>query len=61
MAVFDDTAENKLVLYPHKVEWKNRVPMAVKAEGEVVPLDKQEPLKAECRHFLESVATRTTP
>lgn len=61
MAVFDDTAENKLVLYPHKVEWKNRVPMAVKAEGEVVPLDKQEPLKAECQHFLESVSTRATP
>jgi UDP-2-acetamido-3-amino-2,3-dideoxy-glucuronate N-acetyltransferase len=61
MAVFDDTAENKLVLYPHKVEWKNRVPMAVKAEGEAVPLDKQEPLQAECRHFLESVATRIPP
>ena len=24
MAVFDDTAEHKLVLYPHKVEWRNR-------------------------------------
>src|SRR4029079_266402 len=39
MAVFDDTAKNKLVLYPHKVEWKNRVPEAVKAEAEVVALD----------------------
>jgi UDP-2-acetamido-3-amino-2,3-dideoxy-glucuronate N-acetyltransferase len=61
MAVFDDTIENKLVLYPHKVEWKNRVPTAIKAEGEPVPLDKQEPLKTECQHFLNSVATRTTP
>ena len=32
MAVFDDTAEHKLVLYPHKVEWRNRIPTAVKAE-----------------------------
>src|SRR4029079_9084965 len=39
MAVFDDTAQDKLILYPHKVEWKNRVPEAVKAEAEVVALD----------------------
>ena len=32
MAVFDDTAEDKLVSYPHRVEWKNRVPTAVKAD-----------------------------
>src|SRR5262249_20016131 len=61
MAVFDDTAENKLVLYPHKVEWKNRLPTAVKAKGEVVPLDDREPLKAECQHFLSCVASRTSP
>src|ERR1700738_3849180 len=34
MAVFDDTAEHKLVLYPHKVEWRNRIPTAVKKSGE---------------------------
>ena len=36
MAVFDDAASDKLTLYPHKVEWKNRVPTAVKAEGQSV-------------------------
>jgi UDP-2-acetamido-3-amino-2,3-dideoxy-glucuronate N-acetyltransferase len=61
MAVFDDTITNKLTLYAHKVEWKNRIPTAVKAEGEVVALDKQEPLKAECQHFLDCVRTRATP
>ena len=61
MAVFDDTAEHKLVLYPHKVEWKNRIPMAVKAKGDNVALDNREPLKAECQHFLDSVASRTSP
>ena len=45
MAVFDDTAEHKLILYPHRVEWKNRIPTAVKADGEIVPLDEQEPLR----------------
>lgn len=61
MALFDDTAADKLVLYPHKVEWRNRIPTAVKAEGEVVPLDTAEPLKQECRHFLECVASRRSP
>jgi UDP-2-acetamido-3-amino-2,3-dideoxy-glucuronate N-acetyltransferase len=61
MAVFDDTAENKLVLYPHKVEWRNRIPTAVKANGEVVELDDREPLQAECQHFLESIESRTPP
>jgi UDP-2-acetamido-3-amino-2,3-dideoxy-glucuronate N-acetyltransferase len=61
MAVFDDTSEHKLVLYPHKVEWKNRVPTAVKAQGEVVEIEDREPLRAECQHFIDCVATRATP
>ncbi len=61
MAVFDDTAEHKLVLYPHKVEWKNRVPTAVKADAEVVKIGDTEPLRQECSHFLECVETRKTP
>src|SRR6185436_437567 len=61
MAVFDDTAEHKLVLYPHKVEWKNRIPTAVKAKGEVVELESREPLREECRHFLSCVASREAP
>src|SRR3989454_3885751 len=61
MAVFDDTAEHKLVLYPHKVEWKNRVPTAIKALGEIVDLDNREPLRAECQHFLDCIASLTAP
>lgn len=61
MAVFDDTADDKLVLYPHRVEWKNRIPTAVKAQGEAVGLESCEPLRAECQHFLDSVASRTAP
>jgi UDP-2-acetamido-3-amino-2,3-dideoxy-glucuronate N-acetyltransferase len=62
MAVFDDTsADKKLVLYPHRIDWVDRVPVARKAEGEMVPLDKQEPLKLECLHFLECVRDRATP
>jgi UDP-2-acetamido-3-amino-2,3-dideoxy-glucuronate N-acetyltransferase len=61
MAVFDDTAEHKLVLYPHKVEWRNRIPTAVKANGEVVALEDREPLREECQHFLDCIETRTAP
>jgi UDP-2-acetamido-3-amino-2,3-dideoxy-glucuronate N-acetyltransferase len=61
MAVFDDTAAHKLVLYPHRVEWRNRVPTAVKANEEIVELDNREPLLAECQHFLDCVEFRTPP
>ena len=58
MAVFDDTAAEKLVLYPHRVEWKDRVPNAVKAEAEVVPLASAEPLRIECSEFIECMESR---
>jgi UDP-2-acetamido-3-amino-2,3-dideoxy-glucuronate N-acetyltransferase len=61
MAVFDDTTEHKLVLYPHKVEWKKRIPTAVKARGENVALNILEPLRAECQHFLDCVESRNSP
>jgi len=61
MAVFDDTAAQKLVVYPHRVEWKHRVPTAVKAESEPVAIDATEPLRAECAHFLDCVQTRRQP
>lgn len=62
MAVFDDMEEeNKLVLYSHKVHWVHRVPVALKGEFEAVHLEKKEPLKEACLHFLECVANRTEP
>ena len=62
MAVFDDTEpEKKLVLYSHRIDWVERLPIARKAEGEVVHLSAQEPLLEECRHFLDSVAKRSQP
>jgi UDP-2-acetamido-3-amino-2,3-dideoxy-glucuronate N-acetyltransferase len=61
MAVFDDTAEHKLVAYPHRVEWKNRLPTAVKADVQIVPIERTEPLKAECQQFLTSMESRIPP
>src|SRR5579864_6519526 len=62
MAVFDDMeSERKLVLYSHRINWVDRVPVAEKADAEVVALPKEEPLRRECEHFLDCVGSRKTP
>lgn len=61
MAVFDDTSKDKLLLYPHKIEWKNQIPVAKKADAEVVSLNKAEPLKSECMAFIDAINTRISP
>jgi UDP-2-acetamido-3-amino-2,3-dideoxy-glucuronate N-acetyltransferase len=62
MAVFDDLqAENKLVLYSHRINWLERMPMVEKDGGQVVPVAKGEPLRLECEHFLDCVRTRRQP
>jgi UDP-2-acetamido-3-amino-2,3-dideoxy-glucuronate N-acetyltransferase len=61
-AVFDDTElSRKLVLYSNQIDWVNRVPVARKAEGQDVPLCRDEPLLLECQHFLEVVQDRKRP
>ena len=63
MAVFNDTVpwEEKLHLYPHTVEWREHVPIAQKGEAERVQVAEEEPLRAECQHFIDCVRTRATP
>jgi UDP-2-acetamido-3-amino-2,3-dideoxy-glucuronate N-acetyltransferase len=62
MAVFDDLEKkDKLLLYPHSIDWKDNIPVANKAEAQPVELDQGEPLRAECQHFLDCVATRAKP
>jgi UDP-2-acetamido-3-amino-2,3-dideoxy-glucuronate N-acetyltransferase len=62
MAVFDDVSKDqKLVLYPHSIDWIERLPVARKAEGETVPVEASEPLRDECAHFLECIRTRQQP
>jgi predicted dehydrogenase/acetyltransferase-like isoleucine patch superfamily enzyme len=63
MAVFDDGQpwERKLLIFPHKTEWRDGRPTAVKGDGEPVTLESGEPLQIECEHFLSCVATGATP
>lgn len=63
MAVFNDLApwKEKLQLYPHSIEWCDNIPIANKAEAEYVPVVEDEPLRAECEHFLDCMESRATP
>lgn len=63
MAVFDDRQDwsNKLVLFPHKIDWPGGIPEPIRAEGRPVPLEEAEPLKLECRHFLDCIANKQRP
>jgi len=61
MAVFDDTQswDQKLLLYPHKIEWKNGMPVPNKANAESVLVEEGEPLREEARHFLDCIRGAT--
>ncbi len=63
MAVFDDTAPwpEKLQLFSHSVQWNGSVPVARKADAELVEVEETEPLKEECRHFIERMNDRNRP
>ncbi len=64
MAVFDDTQplwEEKLALFRKPIIWRDGAPTVVKGDPEWIDVPKGEPLKAECAHFLDCVATGATP
>jgi len=62
MAVFDDMSEEKLVIYPHEIDFKNgKIPIAQKAEYYAIEIDKKEPLREELLHFTECIQNRSIP
>jgi|RhiMetdeSRZDD1v2_1073273.scaffolds.fasta_scaffold53361_5 UDP-2-acetamido-3-amino-2,3-dideoxy-glucuronate N-acetyltransferase len=63
MAVFDDMAplEEKLLLYPHQIEWRNHIPTPKKGTAMSVDIEPTEPLRLECQHFLSCVNSRAKP
>jgi predicted dehydrogenase/acetyltransferase-like isoleucine patch superfamily enzyme len=64
MAVFDDGMAwpDKLVVYPHRIDWKGGVPTPAKADAGRIALEAgAEPLEAECRHFLDCIASGERP
>jgi UDP-2-acetamido-3-amino-2,3-dideoxy-glucuronate N-acetyltransferase len=63
MAVFNDTADwtDKLLLYPHRINWQNQIPVPDKAEAERPLVVPSEPLRNECEHFLQCIRDNRTP
>jgi len=64
MAVFDDTKpwNEKLVVYRDHLHWKDgQTPTPNKITGECVVVPECEPLREECRHFLERCEDRRPP
>ena len=60
MASFDDVAK-ELVLYDQHVDWREGQPIPVRGEGTLVEFPEAEPLKEECRHFVDRMADRRPP
>ena len=63
MAVFDDTLPwpDKLLIYPHQVQWVNSMPVPTQAEPLRPEYPHEEPLRNECLHFLDCMATGRRP
>jgi UDP-2-acetamido-3-amino-2,3-dideoxy-glucuronate N-acetyltransferase len=62
MALFNDVEPvEKLLLFPHRIEWKEQIPVPNKKEAEKVGVDDVEPLKEECAHFLHCAQERLKP
>ena len=63
MAIFNDVApiDEKLQLYPQKVEFDGSIPLLKKEDAEFVELANSEPLRDECKHFLDCIQSRKQP
>ena len=62
MVVFDDVSpKDKLLVYNHKIDWIDRLPVPHPEEAYPIDIEEREPLKSECQHFIECVKTRKQP
>lgn len=64
MLVFEDSApewESKLRLYRHRIDKGGPVPVPHPAVAEAIKVEKSEPLRNECQHFLDCITNGATP
>ncbi len=61
MAVFNDVAEEKLILHEQKVEFQGAQPVLRDQGAEAVELPDAEPLRKECEHFIHCIEHRQQP
>ncbi len=63
MAVFEDSLPfaEKLKVYPHGMDTTTTPPTLTKNDAVLIDVTESEPLRAECRHFVDCIANNTTP
>ena len=64
MMVFEDSApawEDKLKLYRHRVDTSGSVPVPSAVPPELIAVEKSEPLRSECQHFLDCISSGENP
>ena len=63
MAVFNDGLpwEEKLQVYYGHIDWVDGCPNVNKKQPDLISIAQDEPLKQECRHFLECIRLNTQP
>jgi UDP-2-acetamido-3-amino-2,3-dideoxy-glucuronate N-acetyltransferase len=62
MVLFDDVSSvNKLLGYDHRIDWVDGLPVPRPDQAQPIEFEKREPLKSECQHFIDCVASRVTP
>lgn len=64
MAVFEDSQSDwskKLCIFRHRIDVTGLVPDPIKADPEYVIVDPTEPLREECRHFIQCTQTGEQP
>ncbi len=63
MVAFNDaaTGAEKVLSYPHMLEWNGDIPNVSKADAVPIPYGTEEPLNLECAAFLDAVVNGTSP
>jgi UDP-2-acetamido-3-amino-2,3-dideoxy-glucuronate N-acetyltransferase len=62
MMMFDDVnPKEKLFAYDHKIDWIDRLPVPPPEVARADEIKKEEPLKAECEHFIDCISSRKAP
>lgn len=62
MILFNDVdPKHKLLVYNHKIDWIDRLPIPKPEEAIPIEIEKKEPLKEECQHFIDCIKSRKTP
>lgn len=64
MAVFEDSQpdwDKRLAVYAHGVDTTGPAPSPIAAPAEYITVERREPLRDECQHFVDCIRTGTVP